>query len=185
MKKRLFLVLFLILVLIIAVFSTFEIFSRKKPKPLFSQEIPKLQDNTSFQETKDYKDFLEKCSEAGGGVKISSLSKGGGSGGSSSESVKCDCYKLSGDVKESCNNDYECTYNCDFSQAINSGVCLLSKTDKDLNAGTYTYEYVCITQVRGECSSLPLNMKWELQGNKLIETGYREFPLEKEEFSPV
>lgn len=172
MKKRILLVVFLIVILIIAGFSVFEILSRKKPKPMFSQNFL---DSENLSASEDYQEFENRCSGAGGG--IVAKSRDGEAGG--------DCYKLSEDSTKSCSGDYECVYGCDFSKAVSSGVCVLFKTNKELASGIYTYEYNCNGEINGECSSLPLSSTWELQENKLIETGNREFPLEKEEFSPV
>jgi hypothetical protein len=174
-KKRgkLFLIIIFIILILIAGFAVFEFIAREKPKPLFSQEFS----GENFSESQEYKNFETSCKNSGGDV----VSSSGGGGGSAT----CDCYKISEDENEDCTGDYECRYNCDFSPAINSGICVLFFTDKDLSEGTYTYKYECQDNVKGECSQLPLDKKFELNGNELTETGFGDFPQEKGEFSPV
>jgi len=179
MKRGIF-VIIIILILIIAGFVVFEIFSKKKTKPIFSEKIGFVEaedekENKNITETitktQEYKTFSQRCEGLGGDVIISGN--------------VLNCYEVAQDSKKSCSDDVECRYNCDFSLAINSGVCSLTKTDKDLEKGTYNYEYNCNEEKPGKCSEIPLDRKWELQENRLTESGYKEFPVEKEEFSPV
>jgi len=190
--KRGILVLIIIISVAILALAIFEFLGSKKPKPIFSNELNlQNKEGQNITGTQDYKDFSEKCEEAGGGVVLNVKDNrlecykfagnfGAGSGGSSGKSSS------NGGVQmKSCTFDGECIYDCDFSSVISSGVCVLVFTDKDLSKETYTYNYECQGNVKGECSQLPLDKKFELNGNELIETGFRDFPQEQGEFSPV
>ncbi len=172
-KGKIGIILIIVLILIIAGFSIFELTIRKRPKPFFNQYFP---NSENFSETKEYEDFSEECNNNGGGVVLEE----------EGDIVKCSCYVISRDSEEGCSGDYECVYDCNFSNAISSGICVLVKTDKDLGKGIYTYEYECSEEKPGFCSNIPIiEPEWEMFGSKLIEIGHKEFPQEEEEFSPV
>jgi hypothetical protein len=172
---KIFILVFIVLMVATAGFSVYELLGRKV-NPLFSQEFPDAV-KEGFNETTGYKDFSEKCDKEGGSVVVAS---GGGEG------VTCNCYSVPDDVGIACRGDYQCEYDCDFSQAISSGVCNLIFTDKDLGEETYVYQYECTEEKPGGCSSAPIDEpEWEMSGNILTETGYKEFPEEEEEFTPA
>ena len=182
--KKLHFIIFFIAVIILG-FVVLKIFAKEKPRPLFSgnldgktislienKPLPEYEKEKILNNSKEYEEFRDNCREQGGNVILNN--------------TQLECYEIANDKESTCTNDLDCQYDCDFSQAISSKACILTKTDKDIAQRTYTYEYECNEGVSGKCSSVPMfNTKYSLEDKNLIETGTKEFPQEESEFTPV
>lgn len=155
----------------------------KRPKPIDTLTVPI--NNTEGQlkpseeklkETQEYQSFASSCGSSGGGVLITV-----GSG-----SVTYECYQISDDAGKSCRTDSDCgSYNCNLQAAVDNGVCVLIKTDKNFADETYTYTYNCESSSPGICGEIPRNTPvYYWTGDNVIETGNKSFP-EEGEFEPV
>jgi len=160
-----------------------------KPKPILSDKI-QLEEGEKFKDienNQEYQNFKTECNKAGGEAVTSLSSVGSGGGGGGGSIVNCNCYPSFGGTDKSCGSDSECdSRNCNFEEAISSGACILTKTDKNLEEGTYTYYYACDSTKPATCSSLPRDApRFYMEGTTLVEQGIKEFPQEEMEFRPV
>lgn len=207
MRKTYFIIFIIILVgffIALAFLNNKNIISRiedvKRPRPIdsFTVPLPPSQNKTALpheviQErimqrervieamhampNSDGGKFAQSCVQQGGGVLVDV----------NASTVIYECYLVSSDAGKNCRTDVECgSYNCNFQIAIDSGVCVLIKTDKYFVNQTYFYSYHCSTPSPGICGEIPKNMpEYYWIGDTVLEYGEKIFPNEQNEFHPV
>ncbi|MBI2449368.1 hypothetical protein HYV49_03665 [Candidatus Pacearchaeota archaeon] len=155
----------------------------KRPDPIDTLTVPL--DNTDetneiteekLKETEEYQSFTSSCGSAGGGVLVSI----------GSSSATYECYQKSDDAGTNCRTDADCgSYNCNLQTAVDSGICVLIKTDKNFTEETYIYTYNCASTQPGLCGEIPRNTPiYYWVGDNVIEYGNKTFP-EEDEFQPA
>lgn len=161
------------------------VIKNERPDPIDTLTVPI--DNTDdeqmpeekleeLKETEEYKSFASSCGGNGGSVLITT----------ESGSVTYECYQKSDDAGSNCRTDSDCgSYNCNLQAAVDSGACILIKTDKNFTEKTYVYTYSCSSNKPGVCGEIPRNMPvYYWVGDNVIEYGEKSFP-EEDEFKPV
>ncbi len=125
----------------------------------------------------EYSRFSESCAAQGGGVLV----------GVNQSSIVFECYKTSDDAGKPCRTNADCrSYNCNLQAAVDSGACILVKTDKYFDNQTYIYTYNCSNSTPGVCGKIPSNTPdYYWAGDTVIEYGQKFFPGEEDEFRPL
>ncbi len=157
----------------------------KRPKPIDTLNVPlntsenqnQIPTEEELKETQEYQSFASSCGNNGGGVLVTI-----GSG-----SATFECYQKAEDSGNSCRTDADCgSYNCNLQAAVDNGVCVLIKTDKNFTDETYVYTYYCPTSKPGVCGEIPRNTPiYYWAGDNVIEYGEKSFPNEEGEFKPI
>ena len=195
-------VIILIVIIFVAGFWTFIFFKKdkiagyvinenKRPEPVDTLTVPL--DNTDEQgnplqiteeelekelkETEEYQSFASSCASSGGGVLVSI----------DSGSATYECYIKADDAGSNCRTDADCgSYNCNLQAGVDSGVCILVKTDKNVSDMTYIYTYNCTSAKPGICGEIPRDVPiYSWVGDTVIEAGKKFAPGDEGVFKPI